>query len=140
MNLGKRANSDERSCGETGIINYIIPQRTFCLSVRWRSWLSHLSNTQKVLSSSLGRLTFSFILFLPLISTRGRGTILQRAATNFILALVISTALRLKAARRYHLAGPSNPSTFLPSLAHQSRHPSEPSIRRVAAPDSATWM
>ena len=28
---------------------------------RWRSWLSHLSNTQKVLSSSLGRLTFSSI-------------------------------------------------------------------------------
>jgi hypothetical protein len=26
------------------------------LSVRWRSWLSHLSNTQKVLSSSLGRI------------------------------------------------------------------------------------
>ncbi|KAK0442289.1 uncharacterized protein EV420DRAFT_1080408 [Desarmillaria tabescens] len=25
---------------------------------RWRSWLSHLSNTQKVLSSSLGQLTF----------------------------------------------------------------------------------
>ena len=23
---------------------------------RWRSWLSHLSNTQKVLSSNLGRL------------------------------------------------------------------------------------
>ena len=27
---------------------------------RWRSWLSHLSNTQKVLSSNLGRLTFYF--------------------------------------------------------------------------------
>ena len=26
---------------------------------RWRSWLSHLSNTQKVLSSNLGRLIFS---------------------------------------------------------------------------------
>ena len=25
---------------------------------RWRSWLSHLSNTQKVLSSNLGRLMF----------------------------------------------------------------------------------
>ena len=25
---------------------------------RWRSWLSHLSNTQKVLSSILGRLMF----------------------------------------------------------------------------------
>ena len=25
---------------------------------RWRSWLSHLSNTQKVLSSNLGRLNF----------------------------------------------------------------------------------
>ena len=25
---------------------------------RWRSWLSHLSNTQKVLSSNLGRLIF----------------------------------------------------------------------------------
>ena len=28
--------------------------------VRWRSWLSHLSNTQKVLSSSLGRIIISF--------------------------------------------------------------------------------
>ena len=28
------------------------------LAGRWRSWLSHLSNTQKVLSSSLGRLIF----------------------------------------------------------------------------------
>ena len=32
---------------------------------RWRSWLSHLSNTQKVLSSILGRLTFSAMLSLP---------------------------------------------------------------------------
>ena len=36
-------------------------------AVRWRSWLSHLSNTQKVLSSSLGRiifLTYHGILFI----------------------------------------------------------------------------
>ena len=38
---------------------------------RWRSWLSHLSNTQKVLSSILGRLTFclrsrgAFLRFVP---------------------------------------------------------------------------
>ena len=33
---------------------------------RWRSWLSHLSNTQKVLSSSLGRLIFlSFSAYSP---------------------------------------------------------------------------
>ena len=32
---------------------------------RWRSWLSHLSNTQKVLSSSLGRLImWTIIIFL----------------------------------------------------------------------------
>ena len=30
---------------------------------RWRSWLSHLSNTQKAPSSSLGRLTL-FLIFL----------------------------------------------------------------------------
>ena len=29
------------------------------LMVRWRSWLSHLSNTQKVPGSSPGRITFS---------------------------------------------------------------------------------
>jgi hypothetical protein len=32
-------------------------------SVRWRSWLSHLSNTQKVLSSSLGRI-ISLLIFV----------------------------------------------------------------------------
>ncbi len=30
---------------------------------RWRSWLSHLSNTQKVLSSSLGRLIWTLLVF-----------------------------------------------------------------------------
>ena len=34
----------------------ILPCRTKYVWGRWRSWLSHLSNTQKVLSSNLGRL------------------------------------------------------------------------------------
>ncbi len=33
---------------------------------RWRSWLSHLSNTQKVLSSNLGRLIVFDRAALPL--------------------------------------------------------------------------
>ena len=36
-------------------------------SGRWRSWLSHLSNTQKVLSSSLGRLILLLGTSFPLI-------------------------------------------------------------------------
>ena len=35
-------------------------------AVRWRSWLSHLSNTQKVLSSSLGRIILASFCFLLL--------------------------------------------------------------------------
>ena len=39
--------------------------------VRWRSWLSHLSNTQKVLSSSLGRINFAAPVVIFAISKQG---------------------------------------------------------------------
>ncbi len=35
---------------------------------RWRSWLSHLSNTQKVLSSNLGRLMGQVVYILIIAS------------------------------------------------------------------------
>ena len=34
---------------------------------RWRSWLSHLSNTQKVLSSNLGRLMMFYLTQLAML-------------------------------------------------------------------------
>ena len=43
-------------CYDEMTINAIILFITLSDKGRWRSWLSHLSNTQKVLSSNLGRL------------------------------------------------------------------------------------
>ena len=37
-----------------------LPKASLMTVGRWRSWLSHLSNTQKVLSSILGRLIYFY--------------------------------------------------------------------------------
>ncbi len=47
----------------TGVISGIKVYLRQMLKGRWRSWLSHLSNTQKVLSSNLGRLIYVFEVF-----------------------------------------------------------------------------
>ncbi len=62
---------------------------------RWRSWLSHLSNTQKVLSSNLGRLiAWSLTAFF---CSRGQHGSVLCTASSTTLQKVVDTQIQERA-------------------------------------------
>ena len=60
------------------------------LSVRWRSWLSHLSNTQKVPSSSLGRITITVRVLFFVYTIRPNILERQKCNLTFVFSLTLN--------------------------------------------------